>query len=77
MRILGSYDEEDEDEVVTAPPVPPAFATLAAAQFQEYFHAWVRPHLRRPALVKRLQSHRFVLPEAQEKGIAAFSSDNS
>lgn len=28
MRMLGSYDEEEEDEDVIAPPVPPAFATL-------------------------------------------------
>jgi hypothetical protein len=34
-----------------------------AQQFQERFHAWVRPHLGRPAFVKRLQMHRFVLPE--------------
>ncbi len=33
-------------------------------QFQEYFRAWVQPHMRRPALIKRLQGHRFVLPEA-------------
>jgi len=33
-------------------------------QFQDHFRAWVRPHLRRPALVKRLQAHRFTLPEA-------------
>jgi len=32
-------------------------------QFQERFHAWVRPHLRRPAFVKRLQAHKFMLPE--------------
>jgi chorismate mutase len=32
MRMLGSYDEEEEDEDVIAPPVPPAFATLTAAQ---------------------------------------------
>jgi hypothetical protein len=32
-------------------------------QFQEHFRAWIRPHMRRPALVKRLQGHRFVLPE--------------
>ncbi len=32
-------------------------------QFQEYFRAWVQPHMRRPALVKRLQGHKFVLPE--------------
>jgi hypothetical protein len=33
-------------------------------QFQERFRAWVYPHLRRPALVKRLQARRFTLPEA-------------
>ena len=32
--------------------------------FQERFRAWVRPHLRRPAFVKRLQGHKFTLPEA-------------
>jgi hypothetical protein len=33
-------------------------------EFQEHFRAWVRPHLRRPALVKRLQDRKFPLPEA-------------
>jgi hypothetical protein len=33
-------------------------------QFQAHFYAWVQPHMRRPALIKRLQGHRFVLPEA-------------
>jgi hypothetical protein len=33
-------------------------------KFQDRFRAWVRPHLRRPALVKRLQAHKFTLPEA-------------
>src|SRR5438067_2615943 len=33
-------------------------------QFQERFRAGVRPHLRRPAFVKRLQAHKFTLPEA-------------
>jgi hypothetical protein len=33
-------------------------------EFQERFHAWVRPHLRRPALVKRLQDRKFTWPEA-------------
>ena len=33
-------------------------------EFQDRFSAWVRPHLRRPALVKRLQARRFTLPEA-------------
>jgi hypothetical protein len=33
-------------------------------KFQERFRAWVRPHLRRPAFVKRLQGRTFTLPEA-------------
>jgi len=35
-----------------------------AQEFQERFRAWVRPHLRRPAFVKRLQARNFTLPEA-------------
>jgi hypothetical protein len=31
-------------------------------EFQERFSAWVRPHLRRPAFVKRLQARTFPLP---------------
>jgi hypothetical protein len=33
-------------------------------KFQLRFSAWVQPHLRRPGLVKRLQLHKFTLPEA-------------
>jgi hypothetical protein len=33
-------------------------------EFRARFRAWVRAYLRRPAFVKRLQDHRFVLPEA-------------
>ncbi len=33
-------------------------------EFQDRFRAWVRPHLRRPAFVKRLQNGNFTLPEA-------------
>jgi hypothetical protein len=33
-------------------------------QFQERFRTWVRPLLRRPALVERLRAKGFVLPEA-------------
>jgi hypothetical protein len=33
-------------------------------KFQDHFRNWVRPHLRRPAFVKRLQAHKFSLPEA-------------
>jgi hypothetical protein len=33
-------------------------------KFQERFRAWVRSHLRRPALIKRLQDRRFIVPEA-------------
>jgi hypothetical protein len=33
-------------------------------EFQARFRAWARPHLRRPAFVKRLQDRKFTLPEA-------------
>ncbi|GAC1399047.1 MAG: hypothetical protein NVSMB49_08370 [Ktedonobacteraceae bacterium] len=33
-------------------------------EFQARFRTWVRPHLRRPAFVKRLQDRKFPLPEA-------------
>ncbi len=33
-------------------------------EFHARFRAWVRPHLRRPALVKRLQDRQFTLPDA-------------
>jgi hypothetical protein len=33
-------------------------------KFQDRFRAWVRPHLRRPAFIKRLQGRKFTLPEA-------------
>ena len=33
-------------------------------KFHERFRAWVRPHLRRPAFVKRLQDRKFPLPDA-------------
>ena len=33
-------------------------------EFQAHFRTWVRPHLRRPAFVKRLQDRKFSLPEA-------------
>ncbi|MFL5624864.1 MAG: hypothetical protein ACJ788_04635 [Ktedonobacteraceae bacterium] len=32
-------------------------------EFQERFRAWVQPHLRRPAFVKRLRDRKFTLPE--------------
>jgi hypothetical protein len=32
-------------------------------QFQDRFRAWVGPYLRRPAFVKRLQTHKFTLSE--------------
>jgi hypothetical protein len=31
-------------------------------EFQTRFRTWIRPHLRRPALIKRLQERRFTLP---------------
>lgn len=33
-------------------------------KFQSRFHTWVQPHLRRPALIKRLQERKFTLPQA-------------
>ncbi len=33
-------------------------------EFQARFRTWIRPHLRRPAFVKRLQDRKFTLPEA-------------
>lgn len=35
-----------------------------AREFQAHFQAWVLPHLRRPAFVKRLRDEGFSLPEA-------------
>ena len=35
-----------------------------AAAFEARFQAWVAPHLRRPAFVKRLQAQRFATPTA-------------
>jgi hypothetical protein len=35
--------------------------------FEARFRAWVRPHLRRPAFVKRLQERRFPLPQGWEQ----------
>jgi hypothetical protein len=32
-------------------------------EFQVRFQNWVRPHMRRPALLQRLQDHKFTLPE--------------
>jgi hypothetical protein len=32
MHALGSYDNEEEDEIISVPPVPPALGTLTAAQ---------------------------------------------
>ena len=32
--------------------------------FQEHFRTWIRSHMRRPALLKRLQAQKFTLPEA-------------
>ena len=33
-------------------------------KFQDRFQVWVRPHMRRPALIRRLQANKFTLPEA-------------
>ena len=31
--------------------------------FHQRFRLWIRPHLRRPAFIKRLQDRKFTLPE--------------
>ncbi|MBO0795765.1 MAG: hypothetical protein J2P36_33150, partial [Ktedonobacteraceae bacterium] len=33
-------------------------------EFQRRFHSWVRSHLRRPALIRRLRDRQFIVPEA-------------
>ncbi len=33
-------------------------------EFQDRFGAWIRSYLRRPALIKRLEDHKFPVPEA-------------
>jgi SOS-response transcriptional repressor LexA len=36
----------------------------ASQEFQDRFYAWIRPHLSRPAFIKRLRDRKFTLPEA-------------
>jgi hypothetical protein len=42
MRMLGSYDEEEDDDIIRVPAVPPAFGTLTAAQ-QALAELWQVP----------------------------------
>jgi len=37
----------------------------ASQEFQERFSTWIQSHLRRPALLKRLQGYKFTLPDMQ------------
>ena len=61
MRMLGSYDEEEEDEIISAPPVPPALGTLTAAQ---------------QALAELLQVPQELLAAAAQHSHAATASAN-
>jgi len=42
MRMLGSYDKEEDDEIISVPAVPPALGTLTAAQ-QALAELWQVP----------------------------------
>lgn len=62
MRGSGTGYDEATQLLIELREVANQFKETQA--FQERFRAWVRPHLRRPAFVKRLQAHKFTLPEA-------------
>jgi hypothetical protein len=61
-RGSGAGYDEDVGILVELREVANHFKELE--EFQERFRAWVRPHLRRPAFIKRLQERKFLLPEA-------------
>jgi hypothetical protein len=62
MRGSGTGYDEATHLLIELREVANQFKETQA--FQERFRTWVRPHLRRPAFVKRLQAHKFTLPEA-------------
>ncbi len=62
IRSSGTGYDEATQLLIELREVANHFKETSA--FQERFRAWVRPHLRRPAFVKRLQAHKFALPEA-------------
>ena len=62
MRGSGTGYDEAAQVLVELREVANHFKETA--EFQERFRAWVRPHLRRPAFIKRLQTRKFPLPEA-------------
>ena len=62
MRGSGSGYDEATRILVELRGVAEQFKE--SQEFQARFRAWMRPHLRRPALVKRLQDRKFTLPEA-------------
>src|SRR5579884_4177553 len=57
MRGSGTGYDEAAQLLIELREVANQFKETQA--FQERFRAWVRPHLRRPAFVKRLQAHKF------------------
>jgi hypothetical protein len=62
MRGSGTGYDEAAQVLVELREVANHFKETA--EFQERFRAWVRPHLHRPAFIKRLQTRKFPLPEA-------------
>jgi hypothetical protein len=62
MRSTGSGYDEATRLLIELRSVADHFEETQ--EFQKRFRDWVRPHLRRPAFVKRLQDRKFTLPEA-------------
>jgi hypothetical protein len=55
------YDDAVRDLVVLREVADQFNETI---KFQERFRTWIRPYLRRPGLIKRLQDHKFDIPVA-------------
>lgn len=61
MRATGSGYDEAERILVELREAAEQFNEIP--KFQNRFQVWVQAHLRRPALLKRLQAREFPLPE--------------
>ena len=61
VRASGSSYDEATRLLVELRDVAAYFKETPA--FQARFRAWVQPHLRRPAFIKRLQANKFTLPD--------------